>query len=136
MAINRDEALGGLVKRYREMRGFSQAAVAEMLTRETGETVNQNIVSENERGRRWTKRPGFPAAYARALGIPRQEIQAAMGLPDEGRTEHVPTFAEIVQADETLSRAAKEHLINQYGLLQLASKGEVPAKRRQAKRAG
>lgn len=120
MATNRDEALGGLVKKYREMRGLSQTAVAELLSRETETTVNQNIVSENEKGRRWTKRPELPAAYARILGIPRAEVQEAMGLPDEGVREN-PTFAQLVEADPTLTRAAKDHLISQYGLLQAAS---------------
>ena len=123
MATDVDEALGGLVKKYRDLRGLSQATVAELLSRELDESVAQNIVSENEKGRRWSRK-GLPAAYRRILGIPVAEMQAAMGLPDEG-DQVAPTFAEIVESDPTLSRAAKDHLINQYGLLQLASQATM-----------
>lgn len=130
MAITRDEALGGLVKTYRERRGLSQATVAELVSRETETVVNQNIISELERGRRWAKRPELPVAFARVLGIPRAEVQEAMGLGSDEMPSRPPTFAEVVETDDTLSRAAKDHLINQYGLLQLASQATVKQTKR------
>jgi len=125
MATKKDEALGALIKRYRDRAGLTQAAVAELLSRELGETVRQTWISELESGRRWAKTEvELYGAFVRVLKIPQGEFQAVVfGSPDPGAPAP-RTWREVIEDDPTLSDAAKEHLINQYGLLQLASAQE------------
>jgi hypothetical protein len=118
MTTQREQALGALVRKYRA--ASSQEAVAEMLSRHLGEKVRQNMVSLHEKGERWHD-PKWRHAYIAVLGIPQDEMVQAEGYSLPGR-EGPKTFREIVLSDPTLSKAAKEHLVNQYGLLQLASK--------------
>lgn len=121
MASQRDAALGALVRKYRGT--LTQAAVAELVSHEIGERVTQGMVSDHENGRRWRNNSDLPGAYARALRIPQAEVIAALGF-SSSEDEPPQTFAQIVRNDPTLSRAAKEHLLNQYHLLQLASAQE------------
>lgn len=118
MNTQRREALGALVKKYRGP--MTQTAVAELLSRHLGEPVRQGIVSDHEKGNRWSDEK-WQRAYIDVLHIPEDEMIAALGYTMPG-IERPKTFREIVEADPSLSKAAKEHLINQYGLLQLASR--------------
>lgn len=77
----------------------------------------------------------LPALFkmCRAIGIEPSEV---LRLAEGGAAQAVPrpsaeTLGDVIAADPTLSKAAKQHLINQYGLLQLASKAspEEPEKR-------
>lgn len=121
-------AVGRLVKRYREENALGQTAVAEMLSRELPDypiKINQGLVTRNEAGGRFT--PDLAGGYARVLGIPDHEMREAMYGPNSGftaedeRPARRQTWREVIEADSTLSDAAKAHLINQYGLLQLAT---------------
>lgn len=124
MEITREMRLGALVKRYREAAGLRQTAVAEMLSRALGEKINQNMVSDHENGRRW-KNHELPGAYVRVLNIPQDEmIEAATGLTPTSKAPRPTTLRDVIESDPTLSDAAKAHLINQYGLLQMASTAE------------
>lgn len=124
MPTRRDAALGELVRKYRG--GMSQTTVADLVSRELegDQTVTQGQVSDHESGRRWSGNPDLPGAYGRALNIPQDELYTALGLPPPSAATKALTFAEIVERDPTLSKAAKDHLLNQYGLLQAASAHE------------
>lgn len=114
---------GDLIKRYKERLGHSQTFVAHELSLAVGRSIDQSTVSKHMRGIGWTF--DLPAAYVKVLGIPSEEMAEAWGLPiGDHRRPHAPTLADLVKADPTLSPAAKKHLLNQYELLQLASKEE------------
>ncbi len=122
-------AVGRLVRQYRLDAKLTQAPVLEMLRRALPDypvKINQGLIHSNENGKRWT--PELAAAYARVLGIPSAEMRDAMYGPNSGYpSEGVPrrtTWREVIEADPSLSAAAKAHLIAQYGLLQLASRQE------------
>lgn len=123
------EALGRLVQKYRKMRGLdTQAALAHLISQELGHDVNQSKVSDNENGKAWADKTvgvgGLINAYRRVLNIPIPELNAAIYGVELEDPPPPRDFAEMVEADPSLSKAAKEHLVNQYGLLQLASKQE------------
>lgn len=112
--------LGALVKNARKAAGLTQPQMAALLAAELGEQFTQGMVSENEGGKGWGARPRLPAAYGRILNIS-TEVQAALGLPDLGDSPP-ETFADKVLADPSLDDAAKQHLIQQYALLQAATR--------------
>lgn len=126
MEPTREMRLGALVKKYRKAAGLTQAPVAEMLSRRLGVAITQGMVSDYEHGRRWGNLD-LPGAYVHVLNIPQAEmVQAAMGSgfsPGDESTQP-KTIREVIESDPTLSDAAKAHLINQYGLLQMASAAE------------
>ena len=130
MATKRDVALGALVKRYREDAGLKQAPVAELLTRELGRPIRQTLLSELERGNRWSAvEPDIYGAFSRVLNIPEDEmVETAMHITRPGTDPAPKSWREIIEGDPTLSPAAKSHLINQYGLLQAASAHERATK--------
>lgn len=113
--------MGALVTKYREP--MSQSVLAELLSTKTGRTIRQGLISELERGQRWSKNVDLIGPLAEVLHIPPREVQQTMGLPwgEDDPEERPRSFAEIVAQDATLSRAAKEHLLNQYELLQMAT---------------
>lgn len=116
--------LGALIADYRGP--MSQALLAELVSQESGQKMTQNVVSELERGNRWGKNIDLIGVFARVLRIPTAEVQEIIGLPvpaDDGAQAPL-TFAEIVSQDTTLSKAAKNHLLNQYELLQMATQHE------------
>lgn len=125
MATKRDVALGALIKQYREDAGLKQAPVAELLTRELGRPIRQTLLSELERGNRWsTVEPEMYGAFARVLNIPEDlMVETAMHITRSGE-DRPKSWREVIEGDPTLSDAAKTHLINQYGLLQAASAHE------------
>ena len=132
MEASRYEAVGALIKRYREASGLLQASVAELLSAEVGRHIHQSLVSKNEKGQGWQKRgdgvdaPDLMRAYCAVLSIPQDEMIEALGfhVAQEDRDHSPPSIADVIQADPSLSKAAKEHLVNQYRLLQLASREE------------
>jgi transcriptional regulator with XRE-family HTH domain len=130
MATKRDVALGALIKRYREDAGLKQAPVAEMLSRELGRTIRQTFLSELERGNRWSAtEPDIYGAFSRVLNIPEDEmVEVAMHITQSNGPTRPQTWREIIEADPSLSDAAKAHLIAQYGLLQAASAHERSTK--------
>lgn len=115
------QRLGALIATYRGP--MSQEALAELVSAKSGTTVKQSMVSEHERGNRWSKQLELISVYAEVLDIPPREIHEALGLPleDDVSNPQPPTFPQIIARDETLSKAAKEHLLNQYELLQMAT---------------
>lgn len=116
---------GELVRRYRHLREKTQEVIARELTNELGREVKQGHVSAHFRGQRWTL--DLPGAYIRVLDIPQEEMAAAWGWAGEAADPAPPraaTLADVIKADDTLSPAAKKHLLAQYGLLQLASQRE------------
>lgn len=133
-AISVYTALGQLVRRYRG--GMSQGTLAALVSKEAGRTVGQSAISSLELGNRWGDNLDLIGAFARVLDIPAELVQEAMGLPTPGGKKAVvrPTLPELVERDPSLSKTAKAHLINQYGLLQLASKNEVAADGRPRRR--
>lgn len=130
MEASRYEEVGALIKRYREARGLLQASVAELLSNELDRQVHQSLVSKNEKGQGWQKRgdgvdsPELMRAYCKVLHIPEDEMVEALGFHVKEAAPRPPTLLDMIEADPTLSRAAKDHFINQYGLLQMASKEE------------
>lgn len=131
MEASRYEAVGALVKRYREARGLLQASVAELLSGELGRHVHQSLVSKNEKGQGWQKRgegvdaPDLMRAYCQVLGIPEVDMVEALGFHVRSEAHpREPTLGDLIEADTTLSRDAKDHLINQYRLLRLATQQE------------
>lgn len=113
--------LGALIAAYRGP--MSQETLADLVSAKAGTTVKQSTVSEHERGNRWSKQLDLISVYAEVLDIPAREIHEALGLPleDDISNPQPPTFPQIIARDETLSKAAKEHLLNQYELLQMAT---------------
>lgn len=113
--------LGALIARYRGP--LTQETLAEMVSEKAGITIKQATVSEHERGNRWGKQLDLVGIYADVLHIPPREIHEALGLPLDPDADHPrpPTFPELVARDETLSKAARDHLLNQYELLQMAT---------------
>ena len=123
MAERWQERLGALIRRYRG--SMSQTVLAELVSDKVGRTVRQNVVSDHEHGRRWADdNMELIGVYADVLNIPAQEIHDAMRLPMVEAGPAPRDFAEIVAQDRTLSKAAKEHLLAQYELLQLATEHE------------
>ena len=125
MVTKRDAALGALIRKYREDAGLKQAPVAELLSREIGRPIHQSFLSELERGRRWSAiESDIYGAFVRVLNIPEdQMVETAMHISRAG-SDLPKSWREVIEEDPSLSTAAKEHLINQYGLLQAASAHE------------
>lgn len=119
-------ALGALIEEYRG--AMTQGTVAQLLSDYLGRNISQNTVSAHINGQRWGDNPDLIGAYAAVLNIPVAVMHRTIGLPlsdDPGSPPPPPpTFKSIVEADPSLSAAAKEHLVNQYGLLQAASAHE------------
>jgi transcriptional regulator with XRE-family HTH domain len=122
--------LGALIRKYRKAAGLTQDELAVLMSERTGLEVPQPQISAHELGNRWESRGGslggmeLLSTYIEVLSIPEREWHEAMGMPmpEEPESESRPKgFAEMVQADQTLSKAAKEHLLNQYELLQMAT---------------
>ena len=119
--------VAALVKRYYEKSGMTQTSVAAALSTILGRHVGQNQVSEHLRGMRWEKNLALAGAYVRVLGIPPDEMAKAMGYPIPN-APRAATLADVIKAAPPLSPAAKRHLLNQYGLLQLATQQERSGK--------
>lgn len=135
------EAVGALIRRYREEQNLLQESVAVLMSERLGREFRQNLVSKHERGDNWRSREydafELMRVYCEVLGIPQEEMLAAIGFthpPASG--PEAKTLADMIERDPTLSKAAKDHLVNQYGLLQLASKHDLgkqtPRRRREA----
>lgn len=114
--------LGALIARYRGP--MSQGTLADLISEKSGQRVQQYLVSEHERGNRWSKHMELIGVYADVLSIPMDEIYQAMDLPHIEPSPAPRGFGEIVAQDKTLSKTAKEHLLNQYELLQMATMHE------------
>lgn len=121
-----EKRLGALIKRYRGP--MSQETLANLVSDRSGEKVAQWRVSAHENGERWKNSVHLIKYYGEALGIPVRELYEAIDLPLIEDGPKPKTFAEIVAGDKTLSKAAKEHLLNQYELLQMASDYERAGK--------
>lgn len=127
MSSKSQARLGALIRKYREAGGMTQGALANAVSEKAGRKVGQANVSAHELGQRWESRGTGPggidllAAYIEVLGIPEDEWRDALGLAVEEPDPRPKGFAEIVQSDKSLSKAAKEHLLNQYELLQMAT---------------
>lgn len=120
--------LGDLLAEYRGP--LSQATVAELASDLAERKITQGLVSELERGNRWGQNLDLIGVFAQALAIPIEEIHKIANLPvppDDGEPRP-RTFPEVVAQDPTLSKAAKEHLLNQYELLQMATMHERAGK--------
>lgn len=132
-------ALGSIVREYRERAGLIQQQLADRLTASSGQKVGQGKVSKMELGEAWGDNLDLIAHYVRVLDIPPLLMAKAAGfpVPDGPGGTPAPTLRDLVEADPTLSRASKDHLINQYGLLQAASRAEpdAPAKNPRATKA-
>lgn len=115
--------LGILIRNARRALGLTQDELAEMVAVATDRRLTQGKVSEHERGQ-WGKGAieDFAAAYAHALRIPEEQMRGVLGYTPVGATLGLPTFEEHVRADPTLDDRSKDHLINQYALLQAASR--------------
>lgn len=118
--------MGALIARYRGP--MSQTTLAELISERSGRQVTQTKVSEHENGRRWNNDHDLIGVYADVLGIPLDEVYEAMDLPHVEPQPAPRGFAETVAQDKTLSKAAKEHLLNQYELLQMATQHERSGK--------
>lgn len=116
--------LGALIRKYRKPDGraiMTQETLAELVSEKAGRKVLQAQVSAHELGNRWRDDIDLIGIYGEILGIPEEEIREAIRLPLSEPEPRPKGFAEIVAADKTLSKAAKEHLLNQYELLQMAT---------------
>lgn len=115
--------LGALIRNARNALGLTQDEVVELVSVAADKRISQNKVSEHERGR-WGKGAieDYAAAYAHALRIPEEQMREVLGYTPPGGGPALPTFEEQVRADPTLDDRSKEHLINQYALLQAASR--------------
>lgn len=113
---------GELADRYRRQANVTQVFIAHELSQELGRKIDQTTVSKHLRGQAWTF--DLVPAYAKILGIPSEEMAAAWGLDIGSRRPRPTTLADVVNGDPTLSKAAKQHLLQQYELLQLASREE------------
>ena len=116
----------GLLIRERRGPHMSQQTLAQLVTDKAGRKVTQNLLSELERGNRWGGNVDLIGKFAEVLDIPWQEVSEIIGYtppPDDGAPRQ-RTFAEIVSHDRTLSKAARNHLLNQYELLQMATQHE------------
>lgn len=122
MSENWQSRLGSLIAKHRGP--MSQGTLAELVSEKSGQRVQQYLVSEHERGNRWSKHMELIGVYADVLGIPMDEVYAAMNLPHEEPSAAPRGFAETVAQDRSLSKAAKTHLLNQYELLQMATMHE------------
>jgi hypothetical protein len=111
--------LGALIKEYRG--SMSQSTLAELLSDKTGRSIRQGTVSDHENGRRWEGNFELIKSYREVLNIPVEKIHEVLDLPVVDHGPAPKTFPEIVAQDATLSKAAKEHLLNQYELLQMAT---------------
>lgn len=124
------EAVGQLVRRYREERGMVQAEVAAQVAPRLGRNFTQGMVSKLEAGAGWSDNPELLGVFTDILAIPQDEMVAALGFSVPGEKAHPTSLVDVVAQDSSLSDAAKTHLINQYGLLQLASLQERKSHRR------
>jgi hypothetical protein len=113
--------MGALVAKYRKP--MSQETLAELVSEKAGRTVRQGLISELEKGSRWGKNLDLIGSIADVLHIPPREVQQAMGLPwaDDDPGEKPRSFAEIIAQDASLSKTAKEHLLDQYEMLQMVT---------------
>lgn len=117
---------GELASRYRKQANLTQEFVAHELSETLGRKIDQTTVSKHMRGQGWTF--DLVPAYAKILGIPSEEMAAAWGLDIGARRPRPTTLADVVKSDPSLSNAAKKHLLNQYELLQMASRQERQGK--------
>lgn len=115
--------LGSLIKNARLGLGLTQGEVAELVSVAASKSISQPKVSEHENGD-WGKGAieDYAAAYGHALRIPEEQMRAVLGFTPPGAIPALPTFEEMVRADSSLDEKSKEHIINQYGLLQAASR--------------
>lgn len=122
------QRVGALVAERRGV--MSQTTLAQLISEKAGRKVSQALVSELERGNRWGQHLDLMGPIAEVLRISAADWQEAMGLPmpPEDGGQRTSTFAEIVAKDETLSKVARNHLLNQYELLQLATERERAGK--------
>ena len=111
--------LGALIRQYRG--SMSQSVLAELVSEKAGKTIRQGMVSDHENGRRWEGNFELIKSYREVLGIPVEKIHEVLDLPVVDHGPAPKSFPEIVAQDPTLSKAAKEHLLNQYELLQMAT---------------
>lgn len=124
------ERAGELIQRYQG--GLTQTAVAELVNgalkaEKKTARITQGMVSSHRKGQKLSLE--LCRAYVVALNIPEREMIAALGYPSAMTGGKTPgTLEEFIERDPTLSKAAKEHLINQYGLLRLASAQERAGK--------
>lgn len=112
-----------LVRKYQDLTGMTQEAIAHELSQALGKRIGQSQVSGHLNGTRW-RDPDLAGAYVRVLSIPPDEMAAAMGYPLQGKAPKKWTIKDVVKADPTLSPAAKRHLLSQYDLLQMATRHE------------
>jgi transcriptional regulator with XRE-family HTH domain len=110
------------IKHWRLERQLTQVEVAAILSRCLGGRIGQSQVSDNEKGARWSD-PDLPGAYLEALGVPIDDMLAACGYPPQlaGDTP-TPSMQELIRGDRTLNQAAKQHLLDEYEFLQVASR--------------
>lgn len=122
-----EHELAALVAQYRRQAHLTQEAVAVRLSDVLGRRVQQSQVSDNEKGSRWSD-PSLPNAYVRALDIPVDEMEAALGFAPDRKRQRPVTLRDVVKNDPSLTPAAKKHILAQYELLQLASQAERAGK--------
>lgn len=115
--------LGILIRTARKTLGLKQIDVAELVSTDTGRRVTQGMVSDHENGK-WAKGniEDFVGGYGRALRIPQEQLRDVLGHAPVGGSSPLPSFEELVKADPSLDDRSKDHLINQYALLQAASR--------------
>ena len=115
--------LGSLIKNARDALGLTQDDVAKTVSTATGRRLTQGKVSEHERGI-WGRGAieDFAAAYGHALRISQEQMREVLTFTPPGTIPSLPSFEEMVRADPTLDERSKDHIINQYGLLQAASR--------------
>lgn len=120
---------------YLKLSGMTQTTVAHLLTQDLrargyeGGEILQPHVSDHIHGNRWTL--DLPGAYIRVLSIPEEEMAAAFGWTQDGRTAEPPaprkvTVVDALKGDDTLIPEAKRHLLNQYKLLQRVQVEDAP----------
>lgn len=115
--------LGHLIRDARRALGLNQEDVAEMVSVDAERRLTQGKVSDHENGR-WQRGAieDFVGSYGRVLRISEERLKEVLGFIPPGSTPTPPTFEELVRSDPSLDERSKDHLINQYGLLQAASR--------------
>jgi transcriptional regulator with XRE-family HTH domain len=115
--------LGSLIRNARKALGFTQDDVARLVSVAADRPLTQGKVSEHENGR-WQQGSieNFAAAYSHALRIPEETMRETLGFTPPGAQPPPPSFEELVRADPTLDEPSKDHIINQYALLQAATR--------------
>ena len=118
-----EDELGSLIKNARRGLRLTQDEVVELVSVAANKRITQGKVSDHENGK-WGKGAieDYAAAYGHALRIPEEQMRAVLGYTPPGAIPTLPTFEETVRADPTLDEKSKDHIINQYGLLQAASR--------------